>query len=104
MIRGAEVPTSLVGCLDCSLRSCDEHRYGEYCIAAVKRYYEQNKINATLKGAYVIFEAYYNRIRDVYDFDLMKVMHEPVVIYRTPKCMKMGSLRFALQWCKYHMG
>ena len=103
IIRGAQVPTSLVSCAECGLHSCDEYKYGDYCVAAVKRYYETNTVNCTLKGAYVIFEAFYNRIKEVKNFELTKEIPAPPVIYRTPRCMKEGSLRFALQWCKYHM-
>ena len=51
-------------CKDCYHDCCDEYRFGEYCVAAVKRYWKENKYTATLKDAYVHFTAHYNRALD----------------------------------------
>ena len=49
-------PTSDGSCEDCDIDYCHLYLFGEYCIAAVKRYYCNNKYIAMLRGACIVFE------------------------------------------------
>ena len=57
-------------CDDCMFTDvCDESRFRSYCVAAVKRYYNENKYFATVKNAYVVFVSHYNRALDFNSFN-----------------------------------
>ena len=57
-------------CEECTYNDiCDEYRFGSYCVAAVERYYKENKFFATTKDAYVVFVSHYNRVLDVDSFN-----------------------------------
>lgn len=47
-------------CSDCNLAYCHEYKYREYCVAAVKRYWNKTKCTANTKGAYIVYLAHYN--------------------------------------------
>ena len=57
-------------CGDCeSTDICDEYRFGPYCVAAVKRYYEENKFFAMLKDVYIVYVSHYNHALDLHSFN-----------------------------------
>ena len=89
-------------CEDCDVDYCHEYLFGDYCIDATKRYYRDNRHTATMKQAYVLFEAHYNHRLDVYSFDKTKKIRKDTV-KEIPRCMADGALKHALEWCKYHM-
>ena len=39
---------------------CDEYRFGPYCVAAVRHYFEENRFFVTLKDAYIVYASHYN--------------------------------------------
>ena len=89
-------------CKDCDVEACNEFCFGHYCIAAVKRYFDENALIATVKDGYVTFMVHYNRALDYHSFDTNT--HNKLretEISRAPKCMKDGSLTFACQWLKW---
>ena len=85
--------------------ACDEYLFGSYCIATVKRYFSENKYHSTVKGAYKVFVANYNRVLDYHSFDDNResagMRHTEVT--RPPLCMKNGSLKYALFWIKWQV-
>lgn len=84
--------------IDC----CDEWRFGQYCVSAVQRYWDENNYTATVKDAYIHFVAHYNRVLDWHSYgDGHTHKLRSTQITKPPHCMRMGSLRFALQWIKY---
>ena len=88
-------------CKDCDLEACDEYRFGHYCVAAVKRYYDENEYITTIKDGYVTFMVHYNQALDWHSFATnthYKLRYTK--ISRAPKCMRDGSLKFACQWLK----
>ena len=95
-------PTCYSLCSDCHNDYCHEYLFGEYCIEAVKRYYRDHRYIATLLEAYITFETHYNRALDLYSVEQKKIMRCDRV-KKTPRCMEVGSLTHALDWCKYHM-
>ena len=70
--------------------ACGEYLFGYYCIATVKRYFSENKYHSTIKGAYQVFVANYNRVLDYHSFDDNResagMRHTEVT--RPPLCMK----------------
>ena len=89
-------------CDDCYADCCDEWRFGEYCVQAVKRYWNENSHSATIKGAYTTFVAHYNRVLDWHSFgegDTHRL--RPTKVTQSPHCMRKGSLLFAIQWIKW---
>ena len=91
-------------CDDCDLSACHEFLFGDYCVAAVRRYFNENSYIATIKDAYVTFVVHYNRAIDYTGFveaDHHKI--RPTTVSKVPSCMRMGSLRFACQWVKWQI-
>ena len=91
-------------CQDCYLDCCDEWRFGDYCVSAVKRYWDENSHTASVKEAYIHFVAHYNRVLDWHSFgdgSTNKLRKSQVT--KPPYCMKKGSLRFAIQWIKWQI-
>ena len=91
-------------CKDCEEQDeCDEYLHGPYCVAAVKRYYEENKYNASQRCAYQVFVAHYNRVLDYQSHDWYhesKGMRQTEITKPT-YCMKEGSLKYALFWVQW---
>ena len=91
-------------CDDCMFADvCDEYRFGSYCVAAVQRYYNENKYFATVKNAYVVFVSHYNRALDFKSFNLHNEQKgmRPTGITKPPHCMMQGSLLFSLLWVQW---
>ena len=84
---------------------CDEYAYGPYCVAVAKQYYAENKNFATVKNAYKVFVAHYNRAVDFHSFEGLdhKGTIRTTEIIRPPYYMKEGSLKFALHWVKWQI-
>ena len=91
------------GCL--GQDACDEFFFGAYCVATVKRYFAENKYHCTIKGAYKVFVANYNRVLDYHSFDDNKESAgmRRTEVTRPPLCMKVGSLKYALFWIKWQI-
>ena len=93
-------------CNDCKGQdACDEFMFGPYCVAAVQRYFAENKYHSKVKGAYQVFVAHYNRVLDYHSFDWQKESEgmRHTEITRPPHCMKEGSLKHALFWVKWQI-
>ena len=93
-------------CNECEYADiCDEYQYGPYCVAAVKRYYEENKFFATTKDAYIVFVSHYNRALDFKSFDRFNERKgvRPSDVTKPPLCMREGSLRHSLHWVKWQI-
>lgn len=92
-------------CDDCEyIDICDEFRFGSYCVAAVERYYKENKYSATEKDAYIVYTSHYNRALDFHSFNPncnRKGMRSTEVT-RPPHCMQEGSLKHVLHWVKWN--
>lgn len=94
-------------CDECFYDCCHEKLFGPYCCAAVKRYFDENEYEATLKDAYVVFIEHYNRQLDVYTYqqdggegDRISRESTPVMV---PHCMKVGSLFHSIEWINWHI-
>ena len=92
-------------CTECYHNCGDEYLFGPYCVAAVKRYFNENKYIASVKDAYVVFVEYYNRGLDWRSFetDDREVEFRPSTTKMPHLCMKQGSLVFAMQWTKWQV-
>ena len=93
-------------CHDCrGQEACDEYMFGSYCVAAVERYFVENKYHCKIKGAYQTFVAHYNRVLDYHSFDSNRESEgmRHTEITRPPHCMTVGSLRHALFWIKWQL-
>ena len=89
-------------CPNCYIDCCDEWRFGQYCVSAVERYWSENSHTASVKGAYVQFVAHYNRVLDWHSYgEGFTHKLRPTQITKPPYCMKLGSLRFALEWIQW---
>ena len=88
-------------CKDCYIDCCDEWRFGEYCVIAVKRYWRENQYTATLKNAYAHFVAHYNRALDWHSFGENPNRLRRTQVTKPPFCMRKGSLRHAIAWIKW---
>ena len=93
-------------CTSCrSQEACDEFIFGSYCVAAVKRYFDENKYHSKVKCAYQVYVAHYNRVLDYHSFDEnyenRGMRHTEIT--RPPLCMKNGSLKYALFWIKWQI-
>ena len=89
-------------CDSCYADCCDEWRFGQYCVSAVKRYWNENSKNATIKDAYTTFAAHYNRVLDWHSYgegDTHAL--RPSKLTKPPHCMRKGSLLFSIQWIKW---
>ena len=89
-------------CDGCYADCCDEWRFGDYCVSAVKRYWNENSKTATVKDAYTTFLAHYNRVLDWHSFgegDTHRL--RPSKLTKPTYCMRKGSLLFAIQWIKW---
>lgn len=89
-------------CDDCDIDFCHKYLFAEYVIEAAKRWYCENRLSATLRELYVVFEVYYNRRLDIYSHELGKPIKSSTC-KETPRCMCDGSLKHVLTWAKYHM-
>ena len=99
--------TCMNGCNECFLDACCEYLFGPYCYAAVKRYYNEHSYTATLRDAYVYYVAHFNRQLDLHSYKESgnSEMLRESEISKPTKCMKVGSLKYALkwvQWQQYH--
>ena len=93
-------PTIYKRCEDCDLNYCGEAFFGEYCVAATKRYVMKNNISTSLRGG--TFLTHYNRRLDVYTLEEEGELR-PEKIKSVPLCMKKSSLKYALEWTQYHL-
>ena len=89
-------------CPSCYLDCCDEWRFGQYCVSAVERYWNENSHSATVREAYIHFVAHYNRVLDWHSYgDGFTHKLRKTQITKPPYCMIKGSLRHAIQWIKW---
>ena len=91
-------------CDDCQFEDvCDEYRLGPYCVAAVQRYFHENKYFATMKNAYVVYVSHYNRALDFHSFNwhCERKGMRATGITKPPHCMRQGSLLFSLLWVQW---
>lgn len=83
---------------------CDEYRFGPYCVAAVRRYFEENRFFVTLKDAYIVYASHYNRALDLDSFKRDNAERKGLrstIITKPPLCMQEGSLKHSLYWIKW---
>ena len=91
-------------CETCYADCCDEWRFGQYCVSAVKRYWNENSHCATIKDAYIIFVAHYNRVLDWHSYgEGYNHKLRPTRLTKPPYCMRKGSLLFSIQWIKWQI-
>ena len=92
-------------CTECYHNCWEEYLFGQYCVAAVKRYFDENKYTASVKDAYVVFVEHYNRGLDWRSFesDDHEERFRPSTTKKPPYCMKHGSLMFAMQWTTWQI-
>ena len=91
-------------CNDCYADKCLEYMYGPYCVAAVKRYFEENSYCASLEEAYTVFLCHLNRRLDILSFtnsDHKKV--RTTKITNPPLCMRQGSLKHSIHYIKWQI-
>lgn len=99
---GQEEDTMHHTCEECFYDKCCEYMFGPYCVAAVKRYFEENCYIANERDAYVTFKAHLNRRLDHHSFEnSTNETIRPTQITRVPKCMREGSLYYAIEWIKW---
>ena len=91
-------------CGSCYCDCCDEWRFGQYCVSAVKRYWEETQHTANEKDAYVTFVAHYNRVLDWHSYGEGSTHRlRPTETTKPPHCMRKGSLKFSLEWIKWQI-
>ena len=93
-------------CEDCNYQDeCDEYIYGPYCVAAVKRYFSENKCHSSVRCAYQVYVAHYNRVLDFHSFNWHNdsAGMQQTEITKPSYCMKEGSLKYALFWIKWQI-
>ena len=101
---GQEEWTCNSNCNDCFADKCYEFMFGPYCVAAVKRYFEENSYCATTKDAYTVFVAHYNRRLDIHSFECSTAETiRQTEISNLPTCMMQGSLKYCIHWLKWQM-
>ena len=93
-------------CNDCNFQDeCEEYTYGPYCVTAVKRYFDENKYNTSLRCAYQVYVAHYNRVLDFHSYnpysssDTMRNTEVTKPTY----CMREGSLKYVLFWMQWQI-
>ena len=91
-------------CPNCYIDCCGEWRFGQYCVSAVERYWDENKHSATLREAYIHFIAHYNCVLDwhLYGEGFTHKLRKTQVT-KPPYCMRKGSLKHAIQWIKWQI-
>ena len=101
---GDMTDTCMHGCEECYLDACCEFLFGPYCYAAVKRYYREHSYTATIREAYVYFVAHFNRQLDLHSYKESGNSESlrDSDISKPTKCMKVGSLKYALMWVQWH--
>ena len=82
---------------------CDEYIYGPYCVAAVKRYFEENKYHPSLRCAYQVYVAHNNRVLDFHLFNWhnKRAGMRQTEITKPPYCMQEGCLKYELFWVQW---
>ena len=93
-------------CNDCTEQDeCDKFVYGPYCVAAIKRHFEENKYNSSLRCAYQVYVTHYKRVLDFHSYNTnnnRKGMRQTEFTKPT-YCMKEGSLKYALFWLQWQI-
>ena len=70
----------------------------------MRRYYNENSYVATLRDAYMIYVAHYNRYLDLDSFKTSDTERLRLTkICKPTKCMKMGSLITAMRWVQWNL-
>ena len=93
-------------CDDCNYQDeCDEYTYGPYCVSAVKRYFNENKYNVSLRAAYQVYVAHYNRALDFHSYNPFSSSENirDTQVTKPTYCMKEGSLKYSLFWIQWHI-
>ena len=100
---GREDETIHPNCADCFCDACYKYLWGPYCIAAVERYFEENKYIANKRDAYVVYVAHLNRRLNAHSYDDSGNAEalRPTQISRPPICMREGSLSYCISWIKW---
>ena len=102
--REDEGDTMSCNCDECFYDACCEYLFGVYCVAAARRYFEENSYIATERDAYAVFVAHFNRRLDLHSFENSDAERlRPTEVSLPPKCMREGSLTHSIRWIKWQI-